>query len=139
MTMKMRLDTEGLRALIASNPELEVEIGKEVMNNIKADVVKLKTEAAVEACLQGMMTKTGSYYNYSYVAKDPKLVGAISQVVNQLAEGALEQRIESIVTQKVNAEVTRQREELKAHLVHGLRELLTPEMAKELIKEKLML
>lgn len=32
MSIKMRLDTDGLRALIADNPELEIEIGKEVLN-----------------------------------------------------------------------------------------------------------
>jgi hypothetical protein len=139
MSIKMRLDTEGLRALIASNPELEVEIGKEVLNNISSDQIKSKVEAKIDAVLKTMVTQEGTYYQPRYVIKDKQFLAAISAASKVAVEGAideaLKEHISGAVLQAVEAERIRLRVEFKALL----KEIVTPEMARDIMREKILL
>lgn len=139
MTIKMRLDTDGLRSLIASNPELEVEIGKEVLNNISSDQIKSKVEAKIDAVLKTMVTQTGSYYTPKYEIKDKQFLTAISAAskaaVDNAIDGALKEHIQGAVYTAIEAERLRLRVELKGLL----KDICTPEMAREILREKILL
>lgn len=138
MTIKMRLDTEGLRALIASNPELEVEIGKEVLNNIKADVIKSRVEGQIEACLKGMVKNEGTYYSARYVPVDKGFTELVRKVVveavTHFANEGLKQHVSDLAAQAIQKERVALHSDLKAILSN----LVTPDMAKEIMREKIL-
>ncbi|UAV89900.1 hypothetical protein REC_30 [Pseudomonas phage REC] len=133
MTIKMRLDTEGLRALIAANPELEVEIGKEVVNNIRSDVVQKNVDEAVKRAVEGMLKDNGYWANPRYTVKDPKMLQAVDVVVKAAIETSLDkalaERVATMVSRAMDTEQARVRSELKG-ILQGM---LTPEMARELL------
>lgn len=139
MTIKMRLDTDGLRALIASNPELEVEIGKAVLNNITADAVKARVEGQIEACLKGMVKNEGTYYAARYVPVDKGFTTLVNKVVveavSHFANEGLKQHVADLAAQAIQKE----RIALHADLKVILSNLVTPEMAKEIMREKILL
>ena len=139
MTMKLRLDTEGLRALIASNPELEIEIGKEVLNNITSDQIKAKVEGRINEVLKTMVTQTGTYYQPKFEVKDKQFLAAISAAskvaVETAIDAAIKENIATAVYGAVEAERTRMRVEMKALL----KEIVTPEMARDILREKILL
>lgn len=139
MTIKMRLDTEGLRALLKDNPGLEVEIGQEVTNNIKDDIIKRGIDAKVEACLQGMMENAGSYYSPKWVAKDPKIKAAIKAAIEGEVRAELEDSIKTIANEIIVRELRAERERIGADLKSILRTLVTPEMARDVVREKILL
>lgn len=137
MTIKMRLDTEGLRSLIASNPELEVEIGKEVLANIKRETVHLQVEDLVSKILWGRVDKSGTYYAPVYSIKDVKLQRVIDAAVENAAQNKLQSTIDAMVEAALARRIGAIREKLQEELVASMQELLTPEMAQQLMKEKL--
>jgi hypothetical protein len=139
MTIKMRLDTQSLRDLLASNPELEVEIGQEVTNNIKDDIIKRGIDAKVEACLQGMMENTGSYYSPRWVAKDPKIKAAIKAAIDAEVRAELSETIKAIVTEVVGSQMRVERDFLTRDMKALMKELVTPEMARDILREKILL
>lgn len=139
MTIKMRLDTQSLRDLLASNPELEVEIGQEVTNNIKDDIIKRGIDAKVEACLQGMMENTGSYYSPRWVAKDPKIKAAIKAAIDGEVRAELEDSIKTIANEIIVHGLRAERERIGADLKVILRTLVTSDMAREIVREKILL
>lgn len=138
MTIKMRLDTEGLRALIKDNPALELEIGREVMCNIRDDSVRAKVETQIQACLRGMVTQQGGW-PATYKATNPELVKAIQLeaefLVKQVMKDVLEEAVKASIEKHMAAikfQNTRTVKEL-------MKEVLTPEMARELMREKFLL
>lgn len=133
MTIKMRLDTQSLRDLLASNPALEVEIGQEVTNNIKDDIIKRGIDAKVEACLQGMMENAGSYYSPKWVAKDPKIKQAIKAAIDGEVKAELTDSITVIVNDIVGRQMRVERDALTRDIKALLKELVTPEMAREVL------
>lgn len=133
MTIKMRLDTQSLRDLLASNPALEVEIGQEVTNNIKDDIIKRGIDAKVEACLQGMMENTGSYYSPRWVAKDPKIKQAIKAAIDGEVRAELTDSITAIVNDLVGRQLRVERDALTRDIKALLKEIVTPEMAREIL------
>lgn len=137
MTIKMRLDTDSLRALIKDNPQLEIEIGKEVLNNISADAIKLRVHGQIEACLKGMVTSSGGW-NATYTPKAPELKQAIKIAVDSLVHEQLEQSIASLVSSRVGDVMRSERELIVRDVKTLLRELVTPEMAREIIREKIL-
>ena len=138
MTIKMRLDTEGLRSLIKDNPELEVEIGKAVMNNIRDDAVAGKVLSQIETCLRGMV-KQSSGWPATYEAKSPELVSAVNKMAEKLIAEVLDKKLEQAIEAKVSTYLATQHTVDTRTLRAQLSELLTPEMARELMREKILL
>ncbi|CUR44359.1 hypothetical protein VCM_00157 [Pseudomonas phage VCM] len=138
MTIKMRLDTDGLRALIASNPELEVEIGKEVLNNISSDQIKSKVEAKIDAVLKTMVTQEGTYYQPRYVIKDKQLLEAIAAASKAAVTTAIDEALKLQIADTVMSAVESERTRLRFELKGLLKEFCTPEMAREILREKIL-
>lgn len=133
MTIKMRLDTAGLRALIEDNAELQVEIGKEVLNNIRSDIVQKNVDEAVRRAVEGMLKDNGYWASPRYTVKDPKMLEAVNSVVKTTIEScmskAVAEKVQALVSQAVSVEQVRLRSELKGIL----QSVITPEMARELL------
>lgn len=133
MSIKMRLDTDGLRALIADNPELELEIGKEVLNNISSDQIKSKVAAKIDAVLKTMVTQEGTYYQPRYVIKDKQLLEAISAASKAAVTTAIDEALKLQIADTVMSAVESERVRIRAELKALLKELFTPEMAREIL------
>jgi hypothetical protein len=138
MTIKMRLDTDGLRALIKDNPELEVEIGQEVLNNIKADVIQNKVNAQIDACLKGMVKNEGSYYTPRYVPVDKAFKELICQVTVEAIGHYTTETLQATITELASVAHRRERDKIGNNLKDLLKDLVTPEMAREIIREKIL-
>lgn len=137
MTIKMRLDTEGLRALIANNPELEIEIGREVMNNIQTDSIKGKIEGQIASCLKGMVQSSGGW-NPTYTAKSPELAKAVGAAVGAQIKDIVRERLDAVVSERVGSALRIEREFLMKDVKALLKEFVTPEMARDIMREKLL-
>jgi len=138
MTIKMRLDTKSLRDLIASNPELEVEIGREVVNNIRDDILRSKVEGQISACLRGMVTQQGGW-PATFKATSPELVAAVKNAAEYIVNEVLTTRLEELIASRVSVHIAAQRAVDTRSLKEQLASLLTPEMARELMREKILL
>lgn len=139
MTIRMRLDTEGLRALIAGNPELEIEIGKEVLNNITSDQIKSKVEARIDQVLKTMVTQEGTYYQPRYVIKDKQLLAAIAAASKTAVDNAIDDALKDQIATAVYSAIETERARLRIELKSLLKELVTPEMARDIMREKILL
>lgn len=138
MTIKMRLDTDGLRALIKDNPELELEIGKEVLKNIKQDQVQGAVMAQIEAVLKGKCSSSGWGSTMKYTVNDPKLKAAIAATVSEAVKAELDIALKHVLEDRV-ALVTDQLRRTLTNEVRGMiAATITPEMAKEILMEKLL-
>lgn len=138
MTIKMRLDTAGLRALIADNPELEVEIGQEVLKNIRQDAVQGAVMAQIEAILKGKCTQSGWGSSLKYTINDPKLKAAVAATVNEAVKAELDVVLKQVLDDRV-ALITNQLRRTLTDEVRGMiAATITPEMAKEILMEKLL-
>jgi hypothetical protein len=139
MTIKMRLDTDALRALIKDNPEIELEIGQAVLNNIQADTIRRRVEGQIEACLKGMVKNEGSFYQARYVPVDKQFTTLVNKVVvdavTHFTNEGLKAHVDNLAAQAVREE----RDRVGADLRAILRTLITPEMAKEIVREKVLL
>lgn len=133
MTIKMRLDTEGLRALIASNPELEVEIGKEVMKNISDDKVREKVEARIAGVLSSMITQTGSWHNPTYEIKNANLLKAVNAAAVAAIGTVVDKNLDTIIKERVSSAIRVERESLIRDIKSLIKEAVTPEMAREVL------
>lgn len=133
--MKLRLDTAGLRALIADNPELEVEIGKSVLNNIRKDVTESKVQVVVDKVLNDMVQKVGTWNNQRYEVRSDDLKRAINGLVNEYAGDRVRQVVEEIVEGKVQQIINSY---VKANIKDILREVVDVDMAKAIVLEKLL-
>lgn len=138
MSIKMRLDTDGLRALIADNPELEIEIGKEVMKNISSDQIKSKVEARIDTVLKSMVTQEGTYYQPRYVIKDKQLQEAIAAASKAAVATAIDEALKFQIAETVLSAVESERTRLRFELKGLLKEFCTPEMAREILREKIL-
>lgn len=134
----MRLDTQGLRALIADNPEIEVELGKEVLNNIKSDIIESNIKAVIDKCIDSHMEKEGGYYSTKFTLS-PKMRTLVESVVREHTLQLLENKIKSQAREMLMKEVINIRKELREEMKNNLKDLVTPEMAKEILKEKLLM
>ncbi|MNF53278.1 hypothetical protein D3C85_374720 [compost metagenome] len=140
MAIKMRLDTQSLRALIADNPELEVELTREVVRNISDDILRVALKQRVDDYLSTQIIRSGSYYSPQYKLS-PQIEKLIADAVVTHATAhlgqTLEDRVNDAVSVALQQGVTRLRQSLNTELKSMMQELLTPEMAKELMKESL--
>lgn len=135
--IKMRLDTDALRALIKDNPEIEVEIGKAVMDNIKSDQLQGKVEAKIAEILKNMTENKGDWRTPNHVIKCLEMKAAIKVIVNELVGVQIKETVDNLLDARVTQLLTRETERLRDDLREAMFELLTPEMAKELMREKL--
>lgn len=131
--MKLRLDTDGLRALIKDNPEIELEIGKEVLNNISTDQIKNKVEAQISTVLSGMVTNQGAWHNPSYVIKDANLRKAIDAAVVTAVAEKVDQTIQDKIQSLVYSAIRVEREHLFKDVKAMIQSSITPEMAREIL------
>lgn len=138
MSMTLRLDTAGLRSLIEDNPEFKIEIQKAVLNNINQDNLDSAVTARLEALLSNMCSEEGSYYNKKLVAKDPKLVAALTECVREQAQLISAKVIQNLVEEKIAAEMVNSRKVLTATIKEIMITTLTPELAKEILLAKLV-
>lgn len=138
MSMTLRLDTAGLRSLIEDNPDFKIEIQKAVLNNINQDNLDNAVTARLEALLLNMCSEEGSYYNRKLVAKDPKLVAALTECVKQQASQISEKAIQDIVTSQVTHQMSIVRNELRTTMKEAMLSVMTAEMAKEILIAKLV-
>lgn len=137
MTIKMRLDTEGLRALIADNPTLQVEIGNEVMNNIKADFLSQAVNDRINACLDKMCPRENGWQP-GRIIKDERIREAIYSVVKAEVKDMLKEAVEDAVSKATSIIDLRVRQEVKAVAKEVILESLTVADAKAILMEKLM-
>lgn len=131
--MKLRLDTDGLRALIKDNPEIELEIGKEVLNNISTDQIKVKVEARIAEVLKGLVTNRGTWHSPSYEIKDAGLRAAIDAAVAAAVASKVDQVIQDKIQSLVSSAMRVEREFLTKDVKRLLMETVTPEMAREVL------
>lgn len=139
MTIKMRLDTDSLRALIKDNPEVELELTQAVLNNLKIDVLKKGIESQIEACLKGMVKNEGSSWSPCYVPADKKFTELIQKVVIEAVQAFTSEGLKNHVTQLAREAVRIETNYASKELKEVLRGLITPEMAKEIVREKVLL
>lgn len=137
MTIKMRLDTDALRALIKDNPQVEIEIGEAVMNNIKADALEGKVAAKISEILKNMTVNKGDWRAPNHVIKCPEMQAAIKVCVNELVGVQIKETVDKLLDARVTQLLTRETERLRGEMRQALSDLLTPEMAKDLVREKL--
>lgn len=138
MTIKMRLDTDGLRALLKDNPELEIQIGKEVLNNISDDILTRKIGDRIEAVLKGMVHSTGGW-SPNYTVKAPEMKQAIAASITQLVRDQLDETISKLASDRVGEVMRSERELIVRDVKALLKQLVTPAMAKEIVMEKILL
>jgi DNA-binding FrmR family transcriptional regulator len=139
MTIKMRLDTDGLRALIKDNPELEIEIGREVLENIQRDNIKERVQGQINACLKSMVHTGGNSWNPQYTATSPEMVKAVQAAAQHVIGGVLKEHLDGAIQERVNAMMRVEREMLFKNVKELLKDLVAPEMAKEILREKILL
>jgi hypothetical protein len=135
--MTLRLDTAGLRSLIAENATFAVEIQQAVLNNIKNDNIQQAVIDRVNGCLDKMAPKE-SYYGSARVIKDERIREVINKVVQAEVSGYLKQAVEDAVNSATNAIDTRIRQEVKRLAKEVLLETLTASDAKLILMEKLI-
>ena len=135
--MKLRLDTAGLRALIADNPEFEIEIQQVVINNIKADQIENAVKARIEGYLQSLCHKS-SGWNPTYTVKDPGLERAIKAAVELAVKEFASPIIKGAIEDAIIAERVRLRNDMANIAKEALLLAITPEMAKEIMLAKLL-
>lgn len=141
MTIKMRLDTAGLRALIADNPELEVQIGAEVLRNIadylKAERVEKAVERKLNTVLGDMVSRSWSGGGYRTTITNTDFKQAANAIVKEFVEHHAQHVLQTMATDIVRAVV----KDIKAGLVKELHEkiaeLITPETARAILLEAL--
>lgn len=138
MTIKMRLDTDGLRALIKDNPQIELEIGREVLNNISTDTIKGKIEGQIEQCLKGLVHNAGSHWTPRWVAKAPELTQAVKDAAQVVINDQLEASIARAVEQAVGREIGVQTARLRREMLDAIKDLITPEVARDIVREKIL-
>jgi DNA-binding FrmR family transcriptional regulator len=136
--IKMRLDTEGLRAMIANNPEIEMEIGREVINNIQMDSIKGKIEGQITACLRGMVQSSGGW-NPTYSAKSPEMIQAVKAAAESLINAVLSDKLDGIIATRVESALRIERDYLIRDVKKLMLELVTPDMARDIMREKILL
>lgn len=139
MTIKMRLDTDGLRALIKDNPTLELEIGKAVMDNIRADEIKGRVEGQIREVLKGMAENKGYWSAPNWVIKDAGFRQAVDKAVGEALNLTIDEHIKAKVQDLVGSALRVERELLTRDVKRMLQELVTPELAKEILREKILL
>lgn len=137
MTIKMRLDTAGLRALIADNPELEVEIQNTVLKNIQKEQIENAVAQRIEGCLTSMCERKGWYGNWSYTVKDNGLKQAIFAVVEEQAKLYFTTIVQETVNTAVQRAVTKAKSDMMLELKGALLATITPQMAREILLEAL--
>jgi hypothetical protein len=139
MTIKMRLDTDSLRALIKDNPEVELELCQAVLNNLKIDVLKKGIETQIEACLKGLVKNEGSSWSPRYVPVDKQFTTLIQKVVIEAVQAFTSEGLKNHVAQLARDAVRIETSYASKELKEVLRGLITPEMAKEIVREKVLL
>jgi hypothetical protein len=133
----LRLNTESLRAMIEENPEFKLEIQKSVINNIKDDNIENAVRDRITAVLKSM-GNGGDYYNRKITITDTDLIAAIKTVVDEQVKLQSTTAIKNAVADLVITERTVLRKELKLLLKEEMIDVLTPEMAKEILLAKLV-
>jgi hypothetical protein len=106
---------------------------------LDTDQIKAKVEGRIDEVLRTMVTQEGTYYQPRYTIKDKKFLEAISAAskvaVETAIDAAIKENIATAVYGAVEAERTRMRVEMKALL----KEIVTPEMARDILREKILL
>lgn len=137
MSIKMRLDTDALRALIKDNPEIEIELGQAVLNNITTDAIKGKVNGQIDACLKGLVKHLPGW-PARYEAVDKNLVRVINDLVLDVIRTQTEVNIKNAVDDAVSQAVAAERKKFGTEIRALLKELITPEMAREIVREKIL-
>lgn len=137
MSMTIRLDTQGLRNLIEDNPEFKVEIQQCVMNNIKSDNMDNAIRDRIATVLRSMGTG-GDWTNRKITITDVNLIDAIKTVVDEEVKVLTAKSVKNAIDDLLVTERTFLRKELKLLLKDHMIDVLTPEMAKEILLTKLV-
>lgn len=90
MTMTLKLDTGGLRALIADNPEFKLVITQAVTNNIKDDIVKSGIDNKLRTILNELVETNGWGTNVTHNWKSKEFKQLVYNMVQQLAGRTIE-------------------------------------------------
>lgn len=133
----MRLDTTGLRALIADNPEFEVELQRAVVRNITDDLLRVNISKRIDEVLNTVAVKGGSYYSPTYTL-NPSFTAAVQTVIREQVQEIAVARLTTMVGDEIRTQMLKVRLELQGELKALMRTLLTPELATELVREKLL-
>lgn len=132
MAMTLRLDTPGLRAMIADNPTFQLEIQQAVINNIQQAVID-----RVNGCLDKMVPKE-SYYGSARIIKDQRILEVINATVKAEVKGMLKEAIDDAVQSATHAIDLRVSQEVKKLAKQVLLESISPADAKAILLEKLV-
>jgi hypothetical protein len=135
--MTLRLDTAGLRSLIAENPAFSVEIQQAVLNNIRNDNIQQAVVDRVNGCLDKMAPRE-SYYGSARIIKDQKLLEVIHATVRAEVSESLKQAVEDAVSSATNSIDLRIRQEVKKLAKEIILESLTSADARAILLEKLV-
>lgn len=138
MSITLRLDTQGLRAMIEDNPSFKLDIQQAVVNNIKNDHIEAAVRDRVALVLKGMATASGSYYSPKYTITDKGFLEAIAAASKVAVDASIDEAIKSRISAHVAQAVETEREVLRRELKSLLKELVTPEMAREIMREKIL-
>lgn len=136
--MVLRLDTNGLRSLIADNPEFEIEIQNSVINNIRQDVTENAVRERITSVLRDMSAREGNWYNSNLRIKDQQLIDAMKAVVSEHVSQITSSVIKDAVADLIAVERTRVARDMKESVRDAILLALTPEMAKEILLAKLI-
>lgn len=137
MAMTLRLDTPGLRAMIADNPTFQLEIQQAVINNIKNDNIQQAVIDRVNGCLDKMAPKE-NYYGSARIIKDQRILEVINATVKAEVKGMLKEAIDDAVANATSIIDLRVRQEIKKVAKEVILESLTVADAKAILMEKLM-
>lgn len=135
----LRLDTTGLRAMIEDNPDFKLELQQAVINNIRQDNIEAAVRDRVTAVLKGMTQNTGTYYSPKYAITDKDFLGAIAVASKTAVSAAINEAITSQINTAVFSAVEAERVRLRIELKSLLKELVTADMAREIVREKILL
>lgn len=137
MSMTLRLDTAGLRSMIADNPTFAVEIQQAVLNNIRNDNIQQAVIDRVNGCLDKMAPREPGWTN-TRVIKDQRILDVINSTVRSEVQGMLKVAIDDAVLSATNAIDIRIRQEVKKLAKEVVFESLTAADAKEILMEKML-
>jgi hypothetical protein len=138
MSITLRLDTTGLRKMIEDNPEFKIEIQKGVLDNINSDNIEQAVRTKIEIVLRSMCKEEGNYYNKKYTITDAKLIEAMRLIVEQQVVELSETAIKNNIADIISGIALELRRDMKANLKASILEVMTPELAKEILIAKLV-
>lgn len=94
----IKLDTTGLRTLIADNPEFKVELMSAVMSNIKSDLLTDSLEQKLKSVFSNMVSTSGWGSTLKYQWNNDQFRKIVEQTLKERTVEVLETAVEKSVS-----------------------------------------